>query len=71
MAFTIGLVEPSSRRSEWNQPALGHSSVTPSARMQQCLPESYAWLEHRIVMRMAPSSRDGGPTYIASAALLH
>jgi hypothetical protein len=24
--------------------------VTPSAQVQWCLPESYAWLEHRIVM---------------------
>src|SRR6266540_1946184 len=36
-AFTIGPFEPFSSPSEWNQPPLWYSSVTPSARRQQCL----------------------------------
>jgi hypothetical protein len=35
-AFTIGLFVPFSWPSEWNQPPLWYSSVTPSAQMQQC-----------------------------------
>jgi hypothetical protein len=36
VAFTIGLFQPFSWPSWWNQPPLRYSSMTPSAQMQQC-----------------------------------
>jgi hypothetical protein len=41
-AFTIGLFEPFSRPSEWSQPPLRYSSVTPSARCNSALMGAFA-----------------------------